>query len=120
MKHGVPCSSPWGDCLTTAVKDSVTIGAPPRAPRTAGAVMFMSASCDRHEGYAANLVAILQRKGGMGVDSYGRCFHSASERADPLYVQGKLGATKERIASQVQTPLSPGSSAVVVDQGVQW
>jgi hypothetical protein len=52
MKHGVPCTSGWGDCLSTAVKDSVSIGVPPRAPRSAGAVMFMSATCDRHEGYA--------------------------------------------------------------------
>jgi hypothetical protein len=55
MKHGVPCTSGWGDCLSTAVKDSVSIGVPPRAPRSAGAVMFMSATCDRHEGYAPPL-----------------------------------------------------------------
>jgi hypothetical protein len=36
----------------------------------------------------------------MGVDSFGRCFNSASEADDPLYVKGRLGETKERISSQ--------------------
>lgn len=113
LKHGVPCDKPAHDCLLSAVAESVRREGPlaaavERLPSDGsqsavgvgnkasaggrsrkGAVLFMSASCDRHGGFVRELVRLLRGDGGMGIDSFGKCFHDHSEAADPLFVQGR-------------------------------
>jgi hypothetical protein len=89
LHHGVPCKESGKDCLLTAVSESVrssSAGLPPKK-RDAAAVIFMSATCDRFKGYVSDLVEKLSSS--MGVDSYGKCFHTKSEKSDPLYVKGR-------------------------------
>jgi hypothetical protein len=89
LHHGVPCKDSGTDCLLTAVSESVRSSSAglARKKRDAAAVIFMSATCDRFGGYVSDLVEKLSAS--MGVDSFGKCFHTRSEKSDPLYVEGR-------------------------------
>lgn len=93
LKHGVDCIDPAGDCLHSVQDALEARGA--SLKQTQGksglkgrkAAMFISNMCDRHGSFLKELLDHVAH--GIGVDSYGLCFHNAKEKDHPLYVGDK-------------------------------
>ena len=102
LKHGVPCDQVSGNCLFSAVSDSVKAESSSRpAVRRGKVAMFISGTCDRFGHYLQLLLARLMGK--LKVDSFGRCFNNRREIDDPLAVPDKcVPCTRTPVCERVR------------------